>query len=265
MAIFRKIHVTFWSDAFIQELKDREKLFYIYLLTNDKTTQCGVYELTKKQIAFDLGYSIDTVSILINQFQKYDKIKYNDITNEVSIKNWNKFNLNISSKVQILVSKEVERVKDKTLIQYQYSINTVSILHTQEEEELYQEIEIEIYPFEEFWNDYDKKTGDKDKLIIKWTKLTNEEKLKIKSHIPIYKKSQPEKKFRKDPQTYFNNHSWNDEVIGIIENADVKLGIGEQIINGKRMFFNDEIPMSAPPRPSSQHAWSAYRKIWIVL
>ena len=74
MAIFRKIHVTFWSYSFISELKDRERIFYLYLLTNEKTTQCGVYEITKKQIAFDLGYSTDTVSILLNNFQKLGKI-----------------------------------------------------------------------------------------------------------------------------------------------------------------------------------------------
>ena len=32
-------------------------------------------------------------------------------------------------------------------------------------------------------------------------------------HLPLYKKSQPNKKYRKDPATYLNNKSWNDEII----------------------------------------------------
>ena len=32
-------------------------------------------------------------------------------------------------------------------------------------------------------------------------------------YLPKYKLSQPEKKFRKDPDTFLNNKSWNDELI----------------------------------------------------
>lgn len=65
-----------------------------------------------------------------------------------------------------------------------------------------------------FWNEYDKKVGEKGKLEKKWAALKpNERELAIQ-HIPIYKQAQPDKKFRKDPQTYLNNKSWNDEVIG---------------------------------------------------
>lgn len=72
---------------------------------------------------------------------------------------------------------------------------------------------IDIYPFDEFWNDYDKKRGSKEKLIKKWNKISDSEKLKIKEHIPIYKKAQPDKAFRKDPETFLKNKSWNDEII----------------------------------------------------
>lgn len=72
---------------------------------------------------------------------------------------------------------------------------------------------IDVYPFDEFWNDYDKKRGSKEKLIKKWNKISDSEKLKIKEHIPIYKKAQPDKAFRKDPETFLSNKSWNDEII----------------------------------------------------
>lgn len=72
--------------------------------------------------------------------------------------------------------------------------------------------------FEDFWNTYDKKRGDKTKLELKWKLLTDLDREKIMQYIPKYKQATPDKKFRKDPQTFFNNKSWNDEIITSNEN-----------------------------------------------
>lgn len=71
----------------------------------------------------------------------------------------------------------------------------------------------EIYSFDDFWNDYDKKRGDKVKLSRKWGKIPDKDKLKIKEYIPRYKAAQPDKQFRKDPGTFLNNKGWEDEII----------------------------------------------------
>ena len=68
-------------------------------------------------------------------------------------------------------------------------------------------------PFDDFWNLYDKKLGDKDKIEKKWQSLKDSDREAIMKHLPLYKKSQPNKKYRKDPATYLNNKSWNDEII----------------------------------------------------
>ena len=68
-------------------------------------------------------------------------------------------------------------------------------------------------PFDDFWNLYDKKRGDKDKIEKKWQSLKDSDREAIMKHLPLYKKSQPNKKYRKDPATYLNNKSWNDEII----------------------------------------------------
>lgn len=67
-------------------------------------------------------------------------------------------------------------------------------------------------PFSEFWNLYDKKVGNK-KAEILWIKLSNDERSIAMEHITQYKLSQPDKQFRKDPATYLNNKSFNDEII----------------------------------------------------
>lgn len=68
-------------------------------------------------------------------------------------------------------------------------------------------------PFDDFWDLYDKKVGEKEKLKNKWNKLKDSERELIIKFIPEYKKSQPDKKYRKNPDTFLNQKSWNDELI----------------------------------------------------
>lgn len=67
--------------------------------------------------------------------------------------------------------------------------------------------------FDLFWNSYDKKVGDKDKIKAKWNSLNIEDQKLILVHVHRYKIAQSDKKYRKDPSTYLNNKSWFDEII----------------------------------------------------
>lgn len=66
-------------------------------------------------------------------------------------------------------------------------------------------------PFDDFWNGYDKKK-DTAKCEKKWSSLTDNERELIMAHIPAYVKSTPDKKYRKNPMTYFNGKCWLDEI-----------------------------------------------------
>ena len=68
-------------------------------------------------------------------------------------------------------------------------------------------------PFNEWWDLYDKKVGDKIKLEKKWNNLSDNERQKAIDHTTLYKLSQYDKKYRKNPETYLNNKSFNDEII----------------------------------------------------
>ena len=70
--------------------------------------------------------------------------------------------------------------------------------------------------FDEWWNIYDKKVS-KDKAIAKWNILTSDEKQLALKIVQEYVNTTPDKTFRKDPTTYLNNKSFNDEII--IRNA----------------------------------------------
>lgn len=130
MAIYRKINTTFWSDPFICDLSPEKKLFYLYLLTNERTKQCGIYDISKRQISFDLGIDIKSVSDNLVFFQKKGKLMFSEATNEIALRNWNRFNGSTSPKVITCIESEMKLVKDKDLIQYVYCIDTLS----QEEE-----------------------------------------------------------------------------------------------------------------------------------
>jgi len=67
--------------------------------------------------------------------------------------------------------------------------------------------------FDFFWDFYDKRVGEKGKIKKKWDKLTDEERQKAFNFIESYKIVQPDKQFRKNPETFLNNKSWNDEII----------------------------------------------------
>jgi len=71
-----------------EEMTPEDKYSYLYLLANPQTTQIGIYRLTKKQMAFDLGYSIESVHSLMDRFTlHYKVIRYNPETRELAIKN----------------------------------------------------------------------------------------------------------------------------------------------------------------------------------
>jgi hypothetical protein len=88
--------------------------------------------------------------------------------------------------------------------------------------------------FEWFWNDYDKKVGDKQKLKKKWIKLTDEERQNAMNYLDLYKQSVPDKQFRKNPETFLNNKSWNDEIINRSITPIHKLSYAEREANALR-------------------------------
>ena len=119
MAKFRQIQTNFWSNTYIQEeMTAEDKYFYLYLMTNEFTTQIGIYSITKKQMAFDLGYSLESVQALLQRFETYHKlIKYDIETREIILLKWAENNLNIGGKpVQDLIKKEISQVKNKEFL-----------------------------------------------------------------------------------------------------------------------------------------------------
>ena len=121
MAKYRMVRTDFWKCPIVlEEMTPEDKYFYLYLLTNSNTTQIGIYKITKKQMAFDLGYSIEGVHALMERFiHHHQLIRYNPKTRELAIKNWGKENLHKAGKpVMDCILTELKDVEDSSLIQY---------------------------------------------------------------------------------------------------------------------------------------------------
>lgn len=116
MAKYRQIHTDFWNDGFVLDLTPEEKYFYIYLMTNTSTAQCGIYELPKRIIETQTGYNRETVDKLIQRFEEYGKIHYCNETKEIMIINWVKYNQPGSPNAIKCVNKELKNIKNKQFI-----------------------------------------------------------------------------------------------------------------------------------------------------
>jgi uncharacterized phage protein (TIGR02220 family) len=111
MAEWRKIHTKFWVDPEWLDFIPEDRYFYLCLLTNPKTTACGVYEAHVKEFAMWTGYNTETITKLLEHFQSIGKIEYDEKTHEVFIKNWFRYNSPRSPKLHALIIDELRRVK----------------------------------------------------------------------------------------------------------------------------------------------------------
>jgi len=99
-------------------------------------------------------------------------------------------------------------LEDEVEIEDEYDLDNENILKKSEK------TFTEVWPtFEDFWDCYEKKVGKRDKIKSKFNALSQKTKEAIMAYIPDYKISQPDKAFRKNPETFLNNESWKDEII----------------------------------------------------
>ena len=119
MGVTRIVNTDFWIDGtIIDQYSPEDKYFWLYLLTNPQTKQLGIYKLPRKLIAFQMGYSLDTVNVLLDRFQnKYGVIEYSDETQEVAILNYLKYSIVKGGKPVVdCITKDISQVKDKNLL-----------------------------------------------------------------------------------------------------------------------------------------------------
>jgi len=154
MGISRIVNTDFWTDEKVIDMYSPEdKYFWLYLLTNPQSKQLGVYKLPKKLIAFQLGYSLDTVKVLLDRFEeKYNAIRYSEETQEIAILNYLKYSIIKGGKPVIdCIIKDISQIKNKSLLSSVYN----KTLDFEDERETMKAIQEILSTYNEIDNDND--------------------------------------------------------------------------------------------------------------
>lgn len=123
MGVKRIVDTEFWTDDGVDEFSPEDKYFMLYLLTNPFTKQLGIYKISVKQAAFQLGYSVDAVNVLLDRFEnKYKMIVFSRETSEVAILNFLRHSVMKGGKpVEDCIRQDMAKVKNKQLIDIVFS------------------------------------------------------------------------------------------------------------------------------------------------
>jgi hypothetical protein len=118
MGIKRVVDTSFWTDGKVDNFSPEDKYFMLYLLSNPFSKQLGIYEISIKQAAFQMGYSEESFRALLERFEKkYNIILYSKETDEIAILNFLRHSVIKGGKpVEDCIRQDMERVKNKTLI-----------------------------------------------------------------------------------------------------------------------------------------------------
>lgn len=126
MAGYRQIHTQIWKDEWVIELDPDEKLFFIYLFSNDLASISGLYKIPVRAMVNETGIPKDKIESMLAKFQADGKVFYGD--NTLFIKNMMRYHKNASPKTIEKIRKDVELVPDceikRIAIQYLYSMDT---------------------------------------------------------------------------------------------------------------------------------------------
>lgn len=110
MAEYRQIHTHIWKDGWFLELAADEKLFFIYLFSNERASVAGIYTLPLKVMAFESGLDAVRIQEVLRQFGAAGKVHYAD--GVVWVVNLRRYNETASPKVRLRIEKDLEAIPD---------------------------------------------------------------------------------------------------------------------------------------------------------
>ena len=68
----RVISTGIWEDDLVlNDFSPEDKYFFLYILTNQYTTQLGIYHFPIKKVALEMGYSEDAIKVLLDSSKVY--------------------------------------------------------------------------------------------------------------------------------------------------------------------------------------------------
>jgi len=150
------------------------------------------------------GVTIQNIRSALARFEKLEFLtnKSTKTGRIITICNWDSYQ----------ITKEehnIEANKEVTKTQQRGNKEVTSNKNDKKEKKDKNEINI---PFDDFWNLYNKKVGDKKGCERKWSKLKDEQRQEIIGTLPKWMKQFKDKQYQPHPLTYLNQERWNDEI-----------------------------------------------------
>jgi len=219
-----------WDDSWFSELSNNEKVVWLYLL--DKCNHAGIVQVNLRTLNFYCNTSYNdylTISELLSNRLVMINESYAFIPKFLKFQ----YDKGIGSSKPMIVSvrKELERfglmnkvselLGNSFIMINEPLVNSCQTIKDKDKDkdkgkdkETSLKKECELFPI--WWDKYGKKRGGKV-VKIRWNNLSKANKQKCLDVVDDYVKSTPDASFRKMPQTYLNQESWNDD-----------LGLGEK-------------------------------------
>lgn len=214
----RIVDTNFWTTMqVIDQYSVEDKYFALYLMTNDKSSQVGIYSLPKKIMSFETGFTIDVIQVLLDRFSNdYGQIIYSEKTQEVTLLKSLSYSILRGGKpVSDLLERELRTVQDGSLILETY------------------------HEMNEFWK-ISKRPFDQtiqslfeEELTIRDLISIEKEDKKINSH-PSQKEKDSSKSFEQNQGLLINTDESTDEELIALERYT-------KFLNFKKPTFNQKI------------------------
>lgn len=115
-ATFQQVQMNYWRDTTDDEFSREEKYLYLYLMTNESVTSCGVYKISKITIIHETSMSEHLISSAMASLQDREKIFYDSDTREIILLNHINYESN-SPMFQANVAKVLARVKSLKILE----------------------------------------------------------------------------------------------------------------------------------------------------
>ena len=191
-----------WIKKWFRNLSPKAKLLFLYII--DVCDTGGFYEIDYENIEYFTKLSQEDIKEILDDvnFRKDCEIKdgwlwVRDFTFHQKNYPLNESN-NYHKQIIRFIKEQSKRFPDSRKLLPNYS----------KKGKIKEKI-----PFNKFWELYDKKVGSKTKIKKKWDTLPKKIQEEILQYIPKYIENQPNKQYRKNPDTFFNNQSWEDELV----------------------------------------------------
>lgn len=120
----RVVPSMFWSDQnVIEKLSMKARYFLLYLMTNERTSQLGIYRLPLRYMQLETDLDKECIGELLSQLESLEIIAYSNRTGEIALLQSLSYSVFKGGKpVLDLLNKELTLIKDEYLIKNVYDM-----------------------------------------------------------------------------------------------------------------------------------------------